>query len=488
MRHWKTNLMLQVEGNTMSVQNVEIKCGIYQGDGLSPIWFCLALNALSYLLNRSGKGYAIKNQEGDDTVVSHLLYMDDIKMFAKNKEEMTSMMNTVTKFSTDIGMEFGLDKCAQIAINKGKVVNTGPLVTMINELTIDTLEETQFYKYLGMKQYLNINHTSIKKELSSKYKSRLKKTLRSGLNSKNLVTTINTFCIPVLTYSFGLIKWTHTDVKALDRATRSMMTQFRIHHKNSSNERLYLPRRSGGRGLVNIEGQWKNQIYKLKDYFERQKEQDQIMRKILTADQMYTPLNLAQQYIRTETSNPINQRETEWRQKELHGSCRLCGKAGETIQHITTGCTYLANSDYLNRHDLTCKILHLYLAQRDKQDFEPQPYYNYEPAPVLDNTTSKLYWNRTLQTEAFVRNNRPDITYIDKKKKRGYLIDVAHPADKNLDTKEAEKISKYLPLAAEIKTLYNLEKVVITPIIISANGLISKQTISKAWELGIQGK
>jgi len=32
---------------------IRIQPGIYQGDSLSPLWFCLALNPLSYLLNRT---------------------------------------------------------------------------------------------------------------------------------------------------------------------------------------------------------------------------------------------------------------------------------------------------------------------------------------------------------------------------------------------------------------------------------------------------
>lgn len=256
---------------------------------------------------------------------------------------------------------------------------------------------------------------------------------------------------------------------------------------------------------------------------------------------MYTPLNLAEEHRQTRNPNYTAIREAEWRSKELHGrfpaemeksnkqesnkyiisgtlypetegflfaiqdqvistrnyrkyiirdtdepdKCRLCGKPGETIQHLTTGCTYLANSEYLTRHDQSCKIIHLFLAKRDNHNVENQPFYTFDPPPVLDNNTSKLYWNRTLQTEGYVRNNRPDITYIDKINKKGYLIDVSHPADHNLEMKEAEKISKYLPLAAEVKALHNLEKVIIVPVIISANGLISRQTTTKAWELKI---
>lgn len=38
--------------------------------------------------------------------------MDDLKLFAKNDNELKSLLNTVKYFSDNIGMDFGLDKCA----------------------------------------------------------------------------------------------------------------------------------------------------------------------------------------------------------------------------------------------------------------------------------------------------------------------------------------------------------------------------------------
>ena len=37
--------------------------------------------------------------------------MDDLKMFAKGKNQIDSLVHTVHIFSQDIGMQFGLKKC-----------------------------------------------------------------------------------------------------------------------------------------------------------------------------------------------------------------------------------------------------------------------------------------------------------------------------------------------------------------------------------------
>ena len=45
-------------------------------------------------------------------VVSHLLYLDDLKVYAKSSEDMLALVNTVRVFSSDIRsrMKFGFNK------------------------------------------------------------------------------------------------------------------------------------------------------------------------------------------------------------------------------------------------------------------------------------------------------------------------------------------------------------------------------------------
>ena len=43
--------------------------------------------------------------------LNHLLFMDDLKLFAKNEDQIDSLIQTTHCFSTDIGMEFGIKKC-----------------------------------------------------------------------------------------------------------------------------------------------------------------------------------------------------------------------------------------------------------------------------------------------------------------------------------------------------------------------------------------
>ena len=51
--------------------------------------------------------------------INHALYMDDLKFFAKTEDDFESFVNTVRIISDDdIGMKFGVSKCALTALRK----------------------------------------------------------------------------------------------------------------------------------------------------------------------------------------------------------------------------------------------------------------------------------------------------------------------------------------------------------------------------------
>ena len=65
--------------------------------------------------------------------------------------------------------------------------------------------------------------------------------------------TTNGFCVPLLSYGFGIVEWTKGEICHFDVLTRKILTSSNSHHPCSAIERLYLPCYMGGRGLVSIE-------------------------------------------------------------------------------------------------------------------------------------------------------------------------------------------------------------------------------------------
>ena len=48
--------------------------------------------------------------------------MDDLKLYSRRERGLDSLVQIVHVFSEDIGMEFDIEKCAMLAIEKGKIV------------------------------------------------------------------------------------------------------------------------------------------------------------------------------------------------------------------------------------------------------------------------------------------------------------------------------------------------------------------------------
>jgi hypothetical protein len=93
----------------------------------------------------------------------------------------------------------------------------------------------------------------IKENLEKQFYLRIKSILKSKLNGNNLIKAVNTYAVPLLTYSFGVIKWSKTNLQNINIKTRVLFTKFSNHHPKSAIEKFNLPRENGGRGFSNLE-------------------------------------------------------------------------------------------------------------------------------------------------------------------------------------------------------------------------------------------
>ena len=166
--------------------------------------------------------------------------MDDLKLYAQNDGELEGLLKSVKSFSDDIGMTFGLDKCAKATFNRGKLISTENVV--LDDVTvIKELEQEGTYKYLGVNEGNGIQHTSMKEKIRKECIRRVRSIMKTELSSKNRITAINTLAISVVTYSFN--NWNMNELKRLDTKIRKQVTCNRMHHPKSDVERLYVPRK-----------------------------------------------------------------------------------------------------------------------------------------------------------------------------------------------------------------------------------------------------
>lgn len=541
MNNWRTTIHMSSNTDRLITKTLRIQRGIYQGDSLSPYWFCLAMNPLLRLLENVEAGFELRGHENCN--INHLAYMDDIKLYSGSLQGLKHLINVTEAFSTDVGMQFGIEKCKIQRIKKGKLINDIQHETMSRE-TITALETDELYKYLGIQQNKRVMHTKIKEKLQLEFVERLKSVLKTFLNSRNLTTAVNMFAIPVITFSFGIIKWSKTDLESLERLIRVQLTRYNYHHPKSAVQRVTLPRKMGGRGIIKIGSLHTKQIMKMRDYFRNKAVSFHLYRVLQEADDNYTPLSLK---YNMDLGQPSFDLEIElWKQKALHGrypaeiansnvdavmsykwlsvgylypetegfmvaiqdqviatrnylkyivndtdvpcdNCRACGQPHETIQHIIAGCSTLAPTEYKQRHDMVGRIIHAQLVKIYGLALVPNiPYYKYIPQNVIENSNYKLYWDRSILTDRTVHHNRPDITLLDKNKKKVWFIDIAVVDTNNLTTVYNSKIQKYRELTHIVKEQWNIREIQTIPIVLSATGVIPKTLKHSLEQLSIK--
>ena len=206
--------------------------------------FVIALIPLSITLNKSKEGYLLGAQRGK---VNQLLFMDDLKLYAKDIRQLDSLVQTVRIFSNDIGMEFGIQKCAMLELKRGKMIQSNGL-DLPEEQKLTSLEDGEGNRYLGI-----LESVEMKDILRKEYYHRVKKILRSSLNAGNKIQAINSRAVSLMRYGAGIIEWTKEDTRQMDRKTRKLFTMYRSMHPQSDVDRLYWKRTEGGRGLQSIE-------------------------------------------------------------------------------------------------------------------------------------------------------------------------------------------------------------------------------------------
>ena len=236
----------------------------------------------------------------------------------------------------------------------------------------------------------------MKDKIQKEYIRRTRKLLETKLSSRNLIKGINTWAVSLVRYSGPFLKWTREELKQMDQRTRKLMTMHKALHPRDDVDRLYVSRKEGGRGLASIEDTVDASIQRLEDYIEKHE------RGLITT-------------IRVDTDNTINERMTttrkqKWERKQLYGrfkrlinnishqktwtrlrkgnlkreteslliaahdnairtnhikaridktqqnsKCRLCGD--ETINHIISEYSKLAQKEYKARHDWVGKVI-----------------------------------------------------------------------------------------------------------------------------------
>ena len=111
-------------------------------------------------------------------------------------------------------------------------------------------EENRIYKFLGIEQADGIKTKTVFERVKGEVNKRVK--MNADLNDVNLVRAINTKVIPVAAYLMNVWKFTGGELKELDQVMKRELRSKYMLGKQSSDDRLYLMREDGGRGIKSL--------------------------------------------------------------------------------------------------------------------------------------------------------------------------------------------------------------------------------------------
>ena len=510
---------------------------------MSVILFILSINLSSFLLNRA-EGLEITEEKS----LNHVSFVDDLKLYARSYEIAKLLLDIITTFSNDVGMTFGESKCAYIYIEHGKRKSLGKSIK-INGLTVRELEHGEMYTYLGQDESIRYNGPLNKERVTNEYKRRVRKIWSSDLYSNNKVTTHNTFAIPVITPTIGIINWTKQEIRNLDIATRRFLTYTGSLHKRSDVDRLYVPRKLGGRGLTSVQDTYITRTIALGNHLEEKPNSNELLQKVKEHEQDHiirlsnefkkelgiTSLGITTDIVKDQIKR---QHLEQWKQKPLHSYLfRRIEEQAEIDQRATTEWMNTLISSHLEGYATAlqeqeigtrvtikrrvkdqklptkcrlCKkqnedVFHvvgscpemssnLYTTARhnpvakvilNEVIKEDQQPRIDHPLPVISTPTKEIWWDKPLQTPNKIEHNRPDIVIWDRNRTTCTIIEVGVPLDFNIASRQRNKADKYIPLISELQQMYPGFKYQFAPIILGALGTVPNRLKEELLKLNI---
>ena len=106
---------------------------------------------------------------------------------------------------------------------------------------------------------------------------------------------------------------------------------------------------------------------------------------------------------------------------QQNSKCRLWRDRDETINHIISECSKLAQKEYKARHNWVGTMIHWEMCRKFQFD-HPNKWYMLNPAPLLENDSHKLLWYFGIQTDHLILARRPDLIIINKKKRESVKL------------------------------------------------------------------
>ena len=154
------------------------------------------------------------------------------------------------------------------------------------------------------------------------------------------------------------------------------------------------------------------------------------------------------------------------------------------MQHLVSGSEKLAQKEYNRRHDNVAKKVHWDLCKKNGLEHMEKCYENVGEGAV-ENEEVKMLWDIDVHCDNVIEARKPDMILIDKKERKGIIIDIAVPADVRVGEKVRETMEKYQDLQRETGRMWKLKMLEVVPVVIGDLGSVTKEFDGWIEKLGI---
>ena len=173
-------------------------------------------------------------------------------MYQESHEILRDLNEVTVEASHDTGGCYGVSKCAEIVLERDKMVRGEALEVPEERMKTMEPDKNEIYKFLGIEQADGIKTKKVFEQVKGEVNDRVKMLTNIELNYVNLVRATNTKVIPVAAYPMNVCKFTDGELKELDYVIKRELISKNMLGKTLSNERLYLRRKDGGRGIKSL--------------------------------------------------------------------------------------------------------------------------------------------------------------------------------------------------------------------------------------------
>ena len=180
--------------------------------------------------------------------INHLLYMDDLKLYAKDQNNIDRLHKKEEEIMSQICLNINNKKSGYLP-SPSNSIHTHKIADNLSRLSM--IHEKNMYKYLGTYQTnlidQKINRTIIIKEFGS----RLSKLVQKPLIHRNLRTSINECCSSLLNYTSGILNWTPNELNEMNKLVNKSLVALQIKRRSANPDRIFMSVAEGGLGFRN---------------------------------------------------------------------------------------------------------------------------------------------------------------------------------------------------------------------------------------------